>query len=51
MHKEKEVCIIMEQNEIDPFYSQNNMKYLEEVISDIETGRAKIEEHELIKEE
>ncbi len=39
----------MEQTELDPFYSENNMKYLEEVISDIEEGKAKIEEHELIK--
>jgi len=36
---------------IDPFYSQNNIKYLEGVVKDIETGKAKIQEHELIEEE
>ncbi len=36
---------------IDPFYSESNMKYLEKVISDIDSGKAKLEEHELIEEE
>ena len=31
--------------------SESNIKYLETVIDDIETGRAKLEEHELIEEE
>ena len=35
----------------DPFYSESNMKYLEKVISDIEEGRAELEEHELIETE
>lgn len=35
----------------DPFYSKNNIKYLEEVIKDIETEKVRLEEHELIKEE
>lgn len=34
----------------DPFYSENNMKYLRSVISDIESGRAELKEHELIEE-
>ena len=34
----------------DPFYSESNMRRLEKVISDIETGKAKLEEHELIEE-
>ena len=33
----------------DPFYSENNMKYLEKVISDIDEGRAKLVEHDLIE--
>jgi len=33
----------------DPFYSENNMKYLEKVISDINEGRAKLVEHDLIE--
>lgn len=33
----------------DPFYSESNMKYLEGIISDIEAGRAKFVEHELIE--
>mgnify|MGYP002869844865 CR=1 FL=1 len=35
----------------DPFYSESNQKYLAAVISDIETGKAKLEEHELIDDE
>jgi len=33
----------------DPFYSESNMKYLEKVISDIDEGRAKLVEHDLIE--
>ena len=35
----------------DPFYSESNMKHLSKVISDIETGKAKPVEHELIEED
>ena len=34
----------------DPFYSESNMKYLEKVISDIETGRATLVEHALLED-
>ena len=34
----------------DPFYSESNMKYLEKVIADIESGTAKLVEHDLIEE-
>ncbi len=34
----------------DPFYSESNMKYLERVISDIEAGKAKLAEHDLIED-
>ena len=33
----------------DPFYSESNMKYLEKVISDIDSGRARLVEHDLIE--
>ena len=33
----------------DPFYSESNMKYLEKKISDIESGIAKLSEHDLIE--
>ena len=33
----------------DPFYSESNMKYLEKVISDIDSGRARLLEHDLIE--
>ena len=33
----------------DPFYSEANMRYLDKVISGIESGKAKLEEHELIE--
>ena len=31
------------------FYSETNMKYIEKVINDIETGKAKLEEHKLVE--
>ncbi len=34
----------------EPFYSESNMKYLEKVIADIESGKAKLVEHDLIEE-
>ena len=34
----------------DPFYSESNMRYLEKVITDIESGKAKLVEHDLIEE-
>ncbi len=34
----------------DPFYSERNMKYLRRVIAEIESGRAKLTEHELIED-
>ena len=35
----------------DPFYSESNMKHLNKVISNIESGKAKLTEHELIEED
>ena len=34
----------------DPFYSEANMRYLDRVIEDIESGKAKLTEHELIED-
>ena len=34
----------------DPFYSDSNMRHLEKVISDIESGRANLVEHDLIED-
>lgn len=34
----------------DPFYSENNIKYLQQIITDIETGKSKLVEHNLIEE-
>lgn len=34
----------------DPFYSESNIKYLKKVIADIESGKAKLVEHDLIEE-
>ena len=33
----------------DPFYSECNINHLLDVIADIDSGRAKLEEHELIE--
>ncbi len=34
----------------DPFYSESNMKHLQSVISDIESGKSVLKEHQLIEE-
>ncbi len=34
---------------IDPFYSEANMKRLRKAIADVESGRTKLTEHELIE--
>ena len=34
----------------EPFYSESNIKHLEKVITDIESGKAKLVEHDLIEE-
>lgn len=36
---------------IDPFYSESNIKHLEKITSEIDSGKAKLVEHELIEEE
>ena len=36
---------------IDPFYSDENQRYLSKVISDIETGKVQLQEHDLIEAE
>lgn len=33
----------------DPFYSESNMKHLRQVIHDIDSGKAKLTEHDLIE--
>ncbi len=35
---------------IDPFYSENNIEYLKRVIKDIESGKTKLKEHELVED-
>ena len=35
---------------LDPFYSESNMNYLKKVISEIDSGKAKLREHELIED-
>ena len=35
----------------DPFYSESNIRYLEKVVADIENGKAKFVEHELIEDD
>ena len=34
----------------DPFYSENNIRYLERQMADYRAGRMKLVEHDLIKE-
>ena len=35
---------------VDPFYSDSNMAYLKKVISEIDSGKAKLSEHKLIED-
>ena len=35
----------------DPFYSESNIKYLERIMGDIEAGKARFAEHELLEED
>lgn len=35
----------------DPFYSEENIKYLESVVNEINNGTAKIIEHKLVEED
>lgn len=35
---------------IDPFYSEANLRHLKRIISDIDSGKAKLVEHDLIEE-
>lgn len=34
---------------VDPFYSESNIRYLENVVHDIKSGKAHFDEHELIE--
>ena len=35
---------------VDPFYSENNIRYLEQKMADYKAGKLKFVEHELIEE-
>lgn len=35
----------------DPFYSKRNMEYLSRIVTDIDSGHAKLAEHNLIEED
>lgn len=35
---------------VDPFYSESNINYLRSIIADIESGKAKLVEHDLIED-
>ena len=34
---------------VDPFYSENNTKHLEKIVSDVKTGKAHFAEHDLVE--
>ena len=36
---------------VDPFYSESNIRYLENIVRDIKEGKAHVAEHELIEAE
>ncbi len=35
---------------VDPFFSDENMNHLKRIISDIESGKAKLQKHDLIED-
>ena len=39
----------MEEVSADPFYSESNINHLRQIVHDIDTGKAKLTEHELIE--
>ncbi len=36
---------------VDPFYSESNVRYLENIVRDIKEGKARFSEHEIIEVE
>lgn len=36
---------------LDPFYSESNMRHLSKIVSEIESGKAVLQEHDLIEVE
>ena len=36
---------------LDPFYSESNMQHLSKIVSEIESGKAVLQEHDLIEVE
>ena len=34
---------------LDPFYSESNMRHLSKIVSEIESGKAVLQEHDLIE--
>ena len=44
-------CVyLLSKNDVDPFYSETNMKHLEKVIEKIESRKSVLSEHELIED-
>ena len=39
----------MEEVSADPFYSESNINHLRQIVHDIDTGKAKLTEHDLIE--
>ena len=37
-----------DQNPLDPFYTEGNIRYLEGLMEDVKAGRARFEKHDLI---
>lgn len=50
----EEICAQMGMNLItanpDPFYSESNIRYLEQKMADYKSGRLKLAEHDLLEE-
>lgn len=48
--EEAAIAVSEGKKRIDPFYSKNNIRYLEGIVKDVKDGTAHFSEHDLIEE-
>jgi DNA-damage-inducible protein J len=42
------ICVLVEVS-VDPFYSENNIHHLEQIMLDVKSGKAHFSEHDLVE--
>lgn len=48
-YRDEELKKSTEKIDADPFYSEKNIKHLEKIVNDVNSGKAKLVEHDLIE--